>query len=107
MATDPSTLSSADIRAEIGRLTEELKRREAQEKRDFFAEIAARAAELNISSDEVLRALKGSGGRRKPAGVPMYRNPDNAAETWTGRGRKPGWLISQLEAGTPLQDMAI
>ena len=107
MESDLANLSSTEIRAQIARLTEELKRREAEEKRDFFAQIVERAEELNISSDEVLRALRGTGARRKTAGVPMYRNPDNPDETWTGRGRKPGWLISRLEAGTSLEDMKI
>ena len=107
MDSDVSNLSSTEIRAEIARLTEELKRREAQEKQEFFAQIAQRAEELNISSDEVLRALQGGGARRKTTGVPMYRNPDNAADTWTGRGRKPGWLIAHLDAGVALEDMKI
>lgn len=107
MESDLSDLSSTEIRAQIARLTEELKRREAEEKRDFFAQIVERAEELNISSDEVLRALRGTGGRRKATGVPMYRNPDNPDETWTGRGRKPGWLINRLESGTSLDDMKI
>ena len=36
-----------------------------------------------------------------------YRNPDNPAETWAGRGRKPKWVEDRLEQGTPLEALLI
>jgi DNA-binding protein H-NS len=36
-----------------------------------------------------------------------YANPDNRGETWTGRGRKPNWLVAKLAKGASLQDFAI
>lgn len=36
-----------------------------------------------------------------------YANPDNRSETWTGRGRKPNWLVAKLAKGAALQDFAI
>lgn len=35
---------------------------------------------------------------------PKYRNPDNAKEIWSGRGRRPKWLQSALEQGKYLKD---
>lgn len=29
-------------------------------------------------------------------GTAMYRDPSNPSNTWTGRGRKPVWLVQQL-----------
>ncbi|MBW2493987.1 MAG: H-NS histone family protein [Deltaproteobacteria bacterium] len=40
-------------------------------------------------------------------GGPNYRNPDNSAETWTGRGRQPRWVRDALAAGMSLEDLAI
>ena len=34
---------------------------------------------------------------RKPA-RPKYRNPKDESQTWTGRGRKPHWVVAYLEA---------
>lgn len=34
-----------------------------------------------------------------------YRNPDNQFETWSGRGRKPTWLVELLAAGRTLEDL--
>lgn len=36
-----------------------------------------------------------------------FVNPDNRAETWTGRGRKPNWLVAKLSKGAKLQDFAV
>ncbi|MBM3604684.1 MAG: H-NS histone family protein [Alphaproteobacteria bacterium] len=38
---------------------------------------------------------------------PKYRHPENPELTWTGRGRKPGWIAEALEAGKSLDEFAI
>ncbi|MEN2495324.1 MAG: Trans-acting regulatory protein HvrA [Hyphomicrobiaceae bacterium hypho_1] len=39
--------------------------------------------------------------------APKYINPDNRSETWTGRGRKPKWLVAKLENGAAIEEFAI
>jgi DNA-binding protein H-NS len=46
-------------------------------------------ASAGLSADELF------GGKV----APKYRNPDNARETWTGRGRRPRWLLARLSKG--------
>lgn len=36
-----------------------------------------------------------------------YRNPENAVQTWSGRGRRPGWVNEALANGRALADLAI
>jgi len=48
---------------------------------------------------------RGSGKGGKVA--PKYRNPDNPAETWTGRGRQPRWLAEKTKKGAKIMDFAI
>jgi DNA-binding protein H-NS len=53
--------------------------------------------------------LRGKGGRvglRGPV-APKYRNPDNRAETWAGRGLRPRWLAAALKTGKKLEDFSI
>ncbi|AMW77642.1 DNA-binding protein [Acinetobacter sp. TGL-Y2] len=38
---------------------------------------------------------------------PRYRNKSNSAETWTGRGKQPRWLVAQLDKGAKLEDFLI
>ena len=39
--------------------------------------------------------------------APKYRNPDNASETWTGRGKQPRWLAAFTGQGRGLDEFAI
>jgi DNA-binding protein H-NS len=45
--------------------------------------------------------------RPYPKILPKYRNPKNAAETWTGRGKQPRWLREQLRSDKKLDDFRI
>ena len=36
-----------------------------------------------------------------------YRNPDNPAETWAGRGLKPRWLAAAIKSGKKMDDFLI
>jgi DNA-binding protein H-NS len=47
------------------------------------------------------------GGRGRKGNVAKYVNPDNRSETWTGRGRKPNWLVAKLKKGANLADFAV
>lgn len=39
--------------------------------------------------------------------APKYANPNDASQTWTGRGRKPRWVEELLASGKSLNDAAI
>jgi DNA-binding protein H-NS len=46
-------------------------------------------------------------GGARGAVAPKYRNPDNPAETWAGRGLRPRWLAAALKTGKKLEDFSI
>jgi DNA-binding protein H-NS len=48
----------------------------------------------------------GRSGRMGPV-APKYRNPEDPAETWAGRGLKPRWLTAAIKGGKKLEDFAI
>lgn len=50
--------------------------------------------------------LFGARGRGKTVAA-KFVNPDNRSETWTGRGRKPNWLVAKLSKGAKIDDFAI
>ena len=45
--------------------------------------------------------------RKYPKVFPKYRNPAEPSETWSGRGKRPRWLVSALKAGKPIEDFQI
>lgn len=73
-------------------------RRKAEAKR--AAEKAVKA--FGYSLDDVLES-----GPKGSKGAPRYANPADPAQTWTGRGRKPNWVIEALAAGKSLEDLAL
>ena len=44
---------------------------------------------------------------KKTAVAAKYAHPENADQTWTGRGRKPRWVQEALDAGKTLDDLAM
>jgi DNA-binding protein H-NS len=69
-----------------------------------------------LSQLETLSRFKGSARARGGASMrggnrgsvaPKYRNPDNPAETWAGRGLKPRWLVAAMKGGKKLEHFAI
>jgi DNA-binding protein H-NS len=82
------------------------------------AELASKIAAEKEALDERLRRLGAAraapeGRQLKPAKrpypkvLPKYRNPQNAAQTWAGRGKQPRWVRAQLRSGKKLEDLRI
>jgi DNA-binding protein H-NS len=77
---------------------------EDRHKSEARAKLEAIAKEMGYS----LAALIGVEVKatRAPA-VAKYRHPENAAVTWSGRGRKPQWFVAALESGKAPRELAI
>jgi DNA-binding protein H-NS len=45
--------------------------------------------------------------RQYPKVIPKYRNPLQASETWSGRGKQPRWVQLALQSGQRLEDLEI
>ncbi len=90
-----------DLKAEVERELE-AKRVEARER--LLGEMKARAEEEGLSLDEVVGS-RGNGRARRP--TVKYRNPLDPSQTWSGRGRRPGWLEAALKDGTSLESLRV
>jgi DNA-binding protein H-NS len=74
---------------------------EKRRKKEALVAAQKAAQELGFSLDEILSEKSGS------KGMPKYANPENPDQTWTGRGRQPGWVKEALGKGKSLDDLAI
>lgn len=59
------------------------------------------------SAAPATRARKSTAGRKIGKVAPKYRNPANASETWTGRGRQPRWMAAETAKGKQPEDFLI
>lgn len=80
-----------------------------RERSDLKRKMAEMAENHGFSVGELFGQVRGSKGVRKgkSVGVAKYANPEDGADTWTGRGRKPNWLVERLKKGAKLADFEI
>ncbi len=101
---DIDSLSLSELKALRGKVDRAIATYEERKKKEALAELDDMARKMGYSLAELL-ALTGKKTRKAVAA--KYANPENAAETWTGRGRKPRWVVAALESGKSLEDLEI
>ena len=71
--------------------------------------LSARLSDEKRVLDERLNRLSNHapGHRFYPPVLPKFRNPDNPADTWSGRGRPPHWVAQQLRLGKRMEELKI
>ena len=104
---------AVDLKSLNEKQLEELSRKIAARKTDLGKE---RLSKVRAKVDALLKAegvtfgeLYGTRGRRGKRGkvAPKYRDPANAANTWSGRGKRPRWFNAALKAGKSEKSMLI
>lgn len=85
-------------------LTKAVSTFEDRHKAEARAKLEAIAKEMGYSLADLIGVEVKT--TRAPA-VAKYRHPENAALTWSGRGRKPQWFVAALTSGKSADDLAI
>lgn len=81
--------SVGELKSLIDKAKEAIEQKRVSEILNLRDQMFKMAKVYDMTPEEVLAF---SGRKRKSAGIPKYRNPENPEQTWTGRGKKPGWL---------------
>lgn len=71
-------------------------------KQEALIEMQEVARRHGLELNEVVGGKKGA-----QIAAPKYRHPENPSLTWAGRGRKPRWLIEELEKGRQMEDLRV
>jgi len=72
-----------------------IREKQVSERAELRQRMEAMAREAGLSVSEIFGDGRSNGRRRRTGKVaPKYRNPKNPAETWTGRGRRPRWMVA-------------
>lgn len=88
----------------IQKAEEEKERKKASEIVALRSQMVAMAGKLGMKVEDIISY---ESQKKKTSGKPKYRNPANPEQTWTGRGKKPGWLKQALDSGVKIEDFAI
>lgn len=90
-----------------------------REKRTALKAAEEAAREHGFSLADLMEGGRGASGRGrgaarasgraapKEAGEARFRNPANAEQTWSGRGRRPRWIHEAEAAGQSLESLRI
>jgi DNA-binding protein H-NS len=104
---DLSNMSSAELRDLQEKVKRELKQRESQDLAKAREQIMAIAQSVGVPLKDLV-AGSGPGTRAKTGSVaPRYRNPADASQQWTGRGRQPKWVKEWIEAGKDIAGLKV
>ena len=72
-------------------------------KRQMVEMVAAYGFDLT----DVVDGKNGRSRKLTPNIAPKYRHAKDASLTWTGRGRRPNWLVAELEKGKKLEKLLV
>jgi DNA-binding protein H-NS len=110
---DLSNLSLGDLRNLQDQIKQEMKKREQQEVQKAREQIMAIAQSVGLPLKDLIntnaRGAKGaqaSGGGAGSVAV-RFRNPADASQQWTGRGRQPKWVKEYVEGGKSIDDLRV
>jgi len=123
MSIELNQLSLDELQELSKRLDRELKTKQvleqkanSREERDRRRAVMKQVREListhsltieELQATRAKRAAKGEGRRSASKSPPKYRNPQDPSQTWTGKGRKPGWLLNAIQQGNSMDGMII
>ena len=106
MDLDLDSLDLKGLKDLRGRVEKAIATFEDRRKRNVMAEIEEVARKHGFSFSELAQSAGGRPGKKTPS-VARYANPANSAQTWSGRGRKPGWVSEALASGKKLGNLEI
>lgn len=121
--SDLTSLTLAGLKKLQVAVAREIEKRQKKDKDAVLREIEKVAKSAGLSLADLLgggaSAPKRRGRQPKAVGTeaadaPVKRkarakfaDPDNPSKKWTGRGRKPQWVVNHLAAGKSLDDLKI
>ncbi|MBT3813718.1 MAG: H-NS histone family protein [Gammaproteobacteria bacterium] len=103
--TDLNNLSVGELQTMIENAESALKNKQVSQRKEVFAQIKVLADSVGVSVE-----IHETSKKQKRMGVkvaPKYRNPDDASQTWTGRGLMPKWIGTLIESGRDKSEFLI
>lgn len=100
-----SKLNFADLKGLLLQVGTELNNREKSDLEAARKEINAIAQRAGLSLKDLIGNVEAKGKVRKQSGkvAVQYRNPQDASQQWTGRGRQPKWVQKMIAAGASIE----
>jgi DNA-binding protein H-NS len=107
MATiDLSNYNLSELKGLQFDVEKEIKNRQQDEVKKAREQILAIAQDVGLPVEELLAAKSAKSRKSGPSNsAAQFRNPEDNTQTWTGRGRKPKWVLDALSNGKSMDDL--
>jgi DNA-binding protein H-NS len=113
MSINLKGLSLTELKSLSARIDKAIARTEKQQKKQALVAVEKLAKAHGLELSDLVgqpvdpkKQAKAKTPKKAPS-KPMYRNPADPKQTWTGKGRRPGWYVAAIEAGTAEKDLLI
>lgn len=111
MKQDFGKMSEKELLSLRNSIDKALSRIEKKRKSEARKAIAAEARKHGFSLNELVGAPSGKTdqpkSKMKKAAPAKYRDPNDANKTWSGKGRRPAWYKTAIEAGIDPKSLEI
>ncbi|RYU59440.1 H-NS histone family protein [Methylolobus aquaticus] len=99
-------MTERELESMIEEAARALKEKQQGKRKEVLSQMKQLAASIGVAVEIIdgPSAALGRKGRKVPI---KYRNPDNLAEQWSGRGVKPKWLQQLLAHGRKLEEFEV
>ncbi|MDQ2694331.1 MAG: H-NS histone family protein [Pseudomonadota bacterium] len=104
---DLSSYSVEQLNALVDMANKEIAHKEQTRRFEVRQQMEDLASSVGMSVEELLALNSKKKKAGKTVGKVKFRNPANAQQTWTGRGKRPRWLQDELDRGADLNDFAV
>ena len=104
MGIDLHTLSLKELTDLRKNVDAAIQNFEARRREEALAELKEVAKKHGFDMSDLTGTSKK--GAKAPS-VVRFRDPAEPSNTWSGRGRKPNWLVQALDAGKDIAEFAI
>lgn len=96
---------------QLGELIAQAEQQRRKLHRDRIGEVRKKLTAMAKAEGYTVEQLFGTGKAMGPRTgtkvAPKYRNPANANQTWSGRGKRPRWLADALAKGGKIDSYRI
>ena len=104
---DFGKLSIDDLNRVIAKAQKEIEKKQKASIQELRSELEKIAKNRTGMSVEEVYGFSAKKRKAKAPGLAKYRNPKNADQTWTGRGKRPRWMQEIIASGGKLEDALI
>lgn len=107
MSIDLSKFTAAELDSFMAEAAKQKKTLHRKQLGSARKQVADYARSLGYSIDELFGGRRAAAGAKPGKAPAKFRNPANPSQTWSGRGKRPGWFKDALAKGKNKNDLAI